>query len=301
MVVDAVRAYVDAASGLTELTRKRAVAAAKTLLKERESHGTGGTDAAASEGEHPPSPPGVGQSIQTLANDLLETSKANRDALLRVVEAEVNRALSRADLVRRSDYDRLARRVAELERRMATQRFHQRSGEAPGAEPGADPNTASVEQPEQTSPETPVPELGSSSETARQTSEPREDVSEEETTTEHAQGTPEAGTDGERRAPEETLEEKPSENGDPASSGITDADTGKKPSNSQAGNKAKTGGAAGSRSASKAGNKRSGGRGKNAGSVSTAANTPAGNVTEPETARGNGARSEGRSGTNKRK
>lgn len=301
MVVDAVRAYVDAASGLTELTRKRAVAAARTLLKERESHDAGGPDTTVPEGERPPLSSGVGQSIQTLANDLLETSKANRHALLRVVEAEVDRALSRADLVRRSDYDRLARRVAELERRMATPRSHQRSSEVTGAGSSAVPNSAPVERPEQTSPEAPVSELENSVETAQHTSEQGGNTSEGGVPEERAQGAPEAGTGGERHAPEETLGDNPSESGDPASSGITDANTGKKPSNSHAGNKVRTGGATGPRSASKTGNKRSGGRGKNAGSASTAANSTTGDATEPGTARGNGAQGEGRSGTNKRK
>ncbi|MFW5419356.1 hypothetical protein J0910_22315 [Nocardiopsis sp. CNT-189] len=104
MVVDAVRAYTDATSGLAEPSRKRAVAAARTLIRE------GG-------GELPEE--GVGQSIQALAAELIETGQSNREALAALVAAEVAAAVERLDVVPRTEYDRLARRVAELERRLA--------------------------------------------------------------------------------------------------------------------------------------------------------------------------------------
>lgn len=133
MVVDAVRTYLEAASGLTELTRKRAVAAAKTLLKESDER-SGGTmtrvaDTAKSTLENVEgSVRGmrVGHSIQALAVDLVETSRANRAALSTLVEGEVERLLGRLDLVRRDEHDRLARRVAELERRLAAPSAAQR-------------------------------------------------------------------------------------------------------------------------------------------------------------------------------
>ncbi|PDP87701.1 membrane fusogenic activity family protein [Glycomyces fuscus] len=112
MVVDAVRTYLDAASGLTELSRKQAVAAAKTLLRAE-----GSAAPAAAEGES--LPPRVGQSIQNLAGELIETSQANRAAIADLVRAEVGRQLERMDVVPRADHERLVRRVAELERRLA--------------------------------------------------------------------------------------------------------------------------------------------------------------------------------------
>lgn len=116
MVVDAVRTYFDAASGLTELSRKQAVAAAKTLLR------AGGTAEAGPVEPGPDGvrPPRVGQSIQALATELIETSQANRAAIADLVAAEVRRAVERLDVVPRSEYERLVRRVAELERRLAT-------------------------------------------------------------------------------------------------------------------------------------------------------------------------------------
>ncbi|WP_067965190.1 hypothetical protein [Nocardiopsis trehalosi] len=140
MVVDAVRAYLDAASGLTELTRKRAVAAAKTLLRAADDRapGTRGTDAA----EGAAGAPRVGATIQTLATDLIETSRANREALDALVRAEVEQVLGRLDLVRRDDYDRLARRVAELERRLAQRAPAARSAGAPAPVQPADVQAA---------------------------------------------------------------------------------------------------------------------------------------------------------------
>ena len=113
MVVDAVRTYLDAANGLTELSRKQAVAAAKSLLRADGSV----TPAAAGDADGPP--PRVGQNIQALAGELIETSQANRAAITDLVRAEVGRALERMDVVPRTEYERVVRRVAELERRMA--------------------------------------------------------------------------------------------------------------------------------------------------------------------------------------
>ncbi|APC36533.1 membrane fusogenic activity family protein [Nocardiopsis dassonvillei] len=112
MVVDAVRTYLDAASGLTELSRKQAVAAAKALLR-----ANGPAAPVAAEGES--LPPRVGQSIQNLAGELIETSQANRAAIADLVRSEVGRQLERMDVVPRADHERLVRRVAELERRLA--------------------------------------------------------------------------------------------------------------------------------------------------------------------------------------
>lgn len=125
MVVEVVRAYLEAASGLTELTRKHAVAVAKILIRESEERPGAPTRSS----ELPKNEPEggeaallsarVGPSIQALATELIETNQSNRAALSRLVEAEVARVLDRLDVVPREDYERLARRVSELERRLA--------------------------------------------------------------------------------------------------------------------------------------------------------------------------------------
>lgn len=126
MVVDAVRTYLDAASGLTELSRKQAVAAAKILLR-----ANGSTTAAAVDNES--LPPRVGQSIQTLAGELIETSRANREALAGLVRSEVERQLEGMDVVSRAEHERLVRRVAELERRLAARQAVEYSSAETGA------------------------------------------------------------------------------------------------------------------------------------------------------------------------
>ncbi|MEV2277104.1 membrane fusogenic activity family protein [Nocardiopsis sp. NPDC049922] len=133
MVVDAVRTYLDAASGLTELSRKEAVAAAKALLR--------ANGAAAPEQPRGAAlPPRVGQDIQALAGELIETSQANRAAIAALVRSEVGRQLERMDVVPRGEYDRLARRVAELERRLAARGPARVTvSDAVAAEPAADP------------------------------------------------------------------------------------------------------------------------------------------------------------------
>lgn len=134
MVVDAVRTYLDAANGFTELSRKEAVAAAKTLLRA----GGQASSGAAAEGEDPPR---VGQSIQVLAGELIETSRTNREAIADLVRGEVTRQLESMDVVSRGEYERLTRRVAELERRLAARHAVERalaprsSGEASPVSP----------------------------------------------------------------------------------------------------------------------------------------------------------------------
>uniref|UniRef100_UPI0003675354 hypothetical protein n=1 Tax=Nocardiopsis lucentensis TaxID=53441 RepID=UPI0003675354 len=144
MVVDAVRTYLDAASGLTELSRKEAVAAAKALLR---ASGTAAPERAGGEAL----PPRVGQNIQALAGELIETSQANRAAIAALVRSEVERQLERMDVVPRGEHDRLARRVAELERRLAARHQVSERVFAPveaGPEPGPGPDAIAAPGPE---------------------------------------------------------------------------------------------------------------------------------------------------------
>lgn len=123
MVVDAVRTYLDAANGLTELSRKEAVSAAKALLR---AGGAGGSPPPAGDGAQGP-PPRVGQNIQALAGELIETSQANRAAIADLVRAEVGHALEQMDMVPRAEHERVVRRVAELERRLGARHAVERA------------------------------------------------------------------------------------------------------------------------------------------------------------------------------
>lgn len=165
MVVDAVRTYLDAANGLTELSRKQAVAAAKTLLR---ANGTGGPGApGAGDGDTPP--PRVGQSIQTLAGELIETSQSNRTAIADLVRAEVERQLERMDVVPRGEHDRLVRRVAELERRLAARHAVERAltPEAAGPASLAHPAAPTAAEPADALAQAAVPDERTPADTAR--------------------------------------------------------------------------------------------------------------------------------------
>ena len=108
VVLDAVRGYLQLASGLTEVTRQRATATAKSLL-------TG-------------SPTGMGQlamdqaakgqaavaQIAALADEIVATSRANRELLVGLIRAEVDRAVGGLGLVTQDDFGALQRKVDRL-------------------------------------------------------------------------------------------------------------------------------------------------------------------------------------------
>jgi polyhydroxyalkanoate synthesis regulator phasin len=121
MVRDALSNYLTFASGLTEVTRQRARAVAKALVSQ-----SGAT---------------VGQ-VSSLAEELLQTSRANRAALVSLVRYEVEHAFGRLGLASTEEVAALRQRVADLE-----QAFRQQSDTANGANraTGATGATGAVE------------------------------------------------------------------------------------------------------------------------------------------------------------
>jgi polyhydroxyalkanoate synthesis regulator phasin len=93
-VNDAVKGYLALASGLTEVTRQRATAAAKALVAQ------GG--AAASQ-------------VTALADDLVAQSKSNREAVTALVRFEIDKALGRVGLASADEVLELNARVRSLE------------------------------------------------------------------------------------------------------------------------------------------------------------------------------------------
>ncbi|HEY8472266.1 MAG TPA: hypothetical protein VIL37_06460 [Natronosporangium sp.] len=91
---DAWRAYLELALGLTEASRKKAKQAVQDLI------GKGGATAA---------------QLQSLAEDLLSTSKANREGLVRLVRYEVDRALGKLGLATAEEVAELNNRIRNLE------------------------------------------------------------------------------------------------------------------------------------------------------------------------------------------
>ncbi|GAA1623532.1 hypothetical protein GCM10009744_08670 [Kribbella alba] len=104
MVMDALRGYVQLANGLTEVTRQRAQQAAKALLQQT------GADTLTS---------GVTTKATELADEIVATSKSNRQLLLAIVSNEVEGAVARLGFVRSEEVAALTRRVEGLERELA--------------------------------------------------------------------------------------------------------------------------------------------------------------------------------------
>jgi polyhydroxyalkanoate synthesis regulator phasin len=95
MFGDALRGYLALATGLTDVTRARATAAAKALVAQGEA---------------------TRQQASMLAEDLLKTSRSNRDALVALVRYEIDRALKRAGLATAESVTQLEERLRELEK-----------------------------------------------------------------------------------------------------------------------------------------------------------------------------------------
>ncbi|MFY1671641.1 phasin family protein [Plantactinospora sp. WMMB334] len=112
---DAWRAYLELALGLTEASKKRAQAAARKLV------GSSGATAA---------------QLQTMAEELLSTGMANREALTRMIRVEIDRTLGALGLATGEDVAALTERVGNLERELAAARRTAPGGT--GLEPEAD-------------------------------------------------------------------------------------------------------------------------------------------------------------------
>jgi polyhydroxyalkanoate synthesis regulator phasin len=93
-VRDAVQGYLQLALGLTEVTRQRATAAARALVDSGEA---------------------TAEQLQGLVQDLVEQSRANRDAVTALVTFEVDRSLGRLRLASRDEVVALTERVQALE------------------------------------------------------------------------------------------------------------------------------------------------------------------------------------------
>lgn len=101
---DAMRGYLNAATGITELTRKRAQDLAQSLLSS-----TGATSGGA----------GVAHQVSTLAEELISAARANRRAVREMVRGEVEVAVGRLGLVPASELAAARKQIADLETAVA--------------------------------------------------------------------------------------------------------------------------------------------------------------------------------------
>lgn len=95
---DALKSYLALANGVTELTKQRAVTAAKQLVAQGEAT--------------------AGQ-VQELAEDLLQQSKSNREAVTALVRFEVDKALGRVGLATQDEVEALKGKVKALEAQLS--------------------------------------------------------------------------------------------------------------------------------------------------------------------------------------
>jgi polyhydroxyalkanoate synthesis regulator phasin len=107
MVLDGLRGYLQLANGLSDVTRERARAAAKSLVAQGE----------ASVGAVLPG--SLKAQVGSLTEDLIATSRANRALLVGLVGTEVERATARLGLAMAGELDSAKRRGQRLEQRVA--------------------------------------------------------------------------------------------------------------------------------------------------------------------------------------
>jgi polyhydroxyalkanoate synthesis regulator phasin len=96
-VNDALKGYLALATGLTEVTKQRATAAAKALVAQGEA---------------------AAGSVQAVADDLIAQSKSNREAVTALVKFEVDRALGRVGLATAEEVSELTSRIRQLEKQL---------------------------------------------------------------------------------------------------------------------------------------------------------------------------------------
>ena len=96
---DALQSYLTLAGGLTEITRQRALAAAKALAAQGEA---------------------TAEQVQSLAEDLLSQTRQNSETVSALVRYEVERALGRLGLASGDDVAQLIGRVQALEEQVRT-------------------------------------------------------------------------------------------------------------------------------------------------------------------------------------
>jgi polyhydroxyalkanoate synthesis regulator phasin len=93
-VRDALKSYLALAGGVTEVTRQRALDAAKALVASGEA---------------------AAEQVTSLAEDLLTQTRQNREAVVALVGFEVDRALGRVGLASADEVAELTQRVRALE------------------------------------------------------------------------------------------------------------------------------------------------------------------------------------------
>ncbi len=112
-MIDALKSYLQLASGMAEVSAAKAKETAATLVSQGPSAAAGMT------------PDQISAQLQAVAEDLLEQSKTNREILVGLVKTEVDRAVGRMGFVREEELAAVRRHVQRLEAQVGS-----RSGQA---------------------------------------------------------------------------------------------------------------------------------------------------------------------------
>lgn len=107
-MIDAIKGYVQLATGLTEVTARKAYEAASGLVAALPDLRHTGSETA--------------KQVQDLADDLVEQSRTNREMVVGLVRTEVDRAVGRMGFVREEELAAVRRHVARLEAELAEMR-----------------------------------------------------------------------------------------------------------------------------------------------------------------------------------
>ncbi len=96
---EAVQRYIDAATGFTTVTKRRAEQIAKQLVRSGEA---------------------ASDQVGELVDQLLDRQKRNQEAVADLVKKETDRAIRAMGLASRAEVERLQKQVADLKRELAT-------------------------------------------------------------------------------------------------------------------------------------------------------------------------------------
>lgn len=147
-MLDDLRTYVQMASGITEATTAKAREVVSGLL----ATGLSLTSRAV------PAPDVVGQ-VQELADDLVATSRSNRELLTGVIRAEVDKAVGRMGFVREDELAALRRHVQRLESEVhaLTSAATAAPASSPATAAGAAASAAPADAPAEAAPDADAP------------------------------------------------------------------------------------------------------------------------------------------------
>jgi polyhydroxyalkanoate synthesis regulator phasin len=113
MAQEAWRAYLELALGMTEASRKKAKRAVKELVGKKSA---------------------TAEQLQAMAEDLVRMGLGNREAIVNMIRAELDRALTHVGLASSEEIAALEARIRELEERL---RAYEPAAKAPAAKKAA--------------------------------------------------------------------------------------------------------------------------------------------------------------------